>query len=76
MATTYSFEVRPKSARREDRAGDTANDNVIVIPTKGCELLAILFLFNNHKMTPYMVLQNQFMIYASILLFLNLSDDH
>lgn len=38
MATTYSFEVKMKSkGTREDRAdGDDTNQNIIVIPTKGC----------------------------------------
>lgn len=40
MATTYSFEVKParKDGEREDRAdGDDNNQNIIVIPTKGCK---------------------------------------
>lgn len=39
MATTYSFEVKTtkKDGEREDRAdGDDKNQNIIVIPTKGC----------------------------------------
>lgn len=42
MATTYSFEVRPAKPQgeREDRAdGDDKNQNIIVIPTKGCKYL-------------------------------------
>jgi hypothetical protein len=41
MATTYSFEVRngKEQGEREDRAeGDDKNQNIIVIPTKGCML--------------------------------------
>lgn len=40
MATTYSFEVKAarKEGEREDRAdGDDKNQNIIVIPTKGCK---------------------------------------
>lgn len=39
MATTYSFEVKraKEQGEREDRAeGDDKNQNIIVIPTKGC----------------------------------------
>lgn len=46
MATTYSFEVRPAKAQgeREDRAdGDDKNQNIIVIPTKGCKYCLIFF---------------------------------
>lgn len=45
MATTYSFEVRgikekEEKGEREDRAdGDDKNQNIIVIPTKGCEYI-------------------------------------
>lgn len=42
MATKYSFEIKPikekEEKEREDRAeGDDRNQNIIVIPTKGCE---------------------------------------
>lgn len=42
MATTYSFEVKgvkeEAKGERKDRAdGDDKNQNIIVIPTKGCE---------------------------------------
>lgn len=42
MATTYSFEVKQtkdkEEKEREDRAeGDDRNQNMIVIPTKGCK---------------------------------------
>ncbi|KAJ8975429.1 hypothetical protein NQ317_018938 [Molorchus minor] len=43
MATTYSFEVKPmkdkvEKTEREDRAdGHDKSQNMIVIPTKGCE---------------------------------------
>lgn len=42
MATTYSFEVRSlkedNKGERTDRAdGDDKNQNIIVIPTKGCK---------------------------------------
>lgn len=38
MATTYSFEIKPTATRREDRADDNSDDNVIIIPTKGCKV--------------------------------------
>lgn len=44
MATTYSFEIKPvkDAPEREDRSeGDDKNQNIIVIPTKGCEWLFI-----------------------------------
>lgn len=40
MATTYSFEIKPvkEVGERENRAeGDDNNENIIIIPTKGCE---------------------------------------
>lgn len=39
MATTYSFEIKnKKEGEREDRSdGGNKNQNVIVIPTKGCK---------------------------------------
>lgn len=40
MATTYSFEVKAarKDGEREERAdGNDKNENIIVIPTKGCK---------------------------------------
>lgn len=40
MATTYSFEIKPvkSNGKRENRAETDQNENVIVIPTKGCKL--------------------------------------
>lgn len=46
MATTYSFEVKKgkEMGEREDRAeGDDKNQNIIVIPTKGCKYTFISF---------------------------------
>lgn len=36
MATTYSFEVK-KAEGRKERAEEYKNQNIIVIPTKGCK---------------------------------------
>lgn len=50
MATTYSFEVKAvkqEKGEREDRAdGDDKNQNIIVIPTKGCKYFFVFFFFN------------------------------
>lgn len=48
MATTYSFEVKSlkeeSKAERTDRAeGDDKNQNMIVIPTKGCKYYMLYF---------------------------------
>lgn len=52
MATKYSFEVKSvkdkdERGEREDRAdGDDKNENIIVIPTKGCKYTC---LFSSQK---------------------------
>lgn len=44
MATTYSFEIKPikSNGKRANRAETDKNENVIVIPTKGCKLFSSL----------------------------------
>lgn len=53
MATTYSIEVRQlkEGGNREDRANDEVNQNIIVIPTKGCKLLHFISSFNQMSNT-------------------------
>lgn len=50
MATTYSFEVK-EQGEREDRADEEdKNQNIIVIPTKGCKRMKFSFFCSNYPL--------------------------
>lgn len=43
MATTYSFEVKEQGERDNRADEEDKNQNIIVIPTKGCKRIKFFF---------------------------------